>query len=655
MKIDPDQLSQIGDTIWYESKDFGIMNTVEIPSADTLTWRNDRRKGKPWGRPRNPEIDERPDTDGVLNIDQIEKDLETYHDQEAVQYLRKGWPANIRIPFEKAALKSNYKIDDGAIRKVRKKIEEELGQGRLTEHDFETYREHPLGAIPKDREERKKRKASQEFTSRQISDFSFIGEDGRSINEEMGTFAKLEFPQGERMHDVLRRARQNCIDRNLDPKGLRALKFDIKSAYRIFGIDQADWWALCFSFEGKKYTHKRWPFGLTSSVYGFLRFPLMIIEYLCNNTEFLELGAEAGMYVDDLVAVAHDSAIRKAGTIIKGLFERWAIPIQMTKWAAENTNGLDGLSKVTILGLAYDLEDFSVGIPDVRKSEIMDELKELERKRWTFKELESTLGILGWAATAIPQIKMFLTSGWTLKKKWNTGGRYRNHMTKRTKDDMAEIRGILKRWNGAQSILESRWTDGSKKGYNIDTNWIDPASDASGSIGWGAVCEHGYVMGTWTEEERTLPIHIKEGLALFALIATFAGKLKGKKIRLRCDNKALVVALSKGRAKDEKLAIVMRLIVDELARNGIGLRCWKAKNAKATADTQFIGTKENTLADLISRGEVGKFSTITNKFSNSINKQTLPPKAEEGWRNAVKEIRKNICIQQEQTHPRKQL
>ena len=89
----------------------------------------------------------------------------------------------------------------------------------------------------------------------------------------MGTFAKLEFPQGERMHDVLRRARQNCIDKNLDPKGLRALKFDIKSAYRIFGIDQADWWALCFSFEGKRYTHKRWPFGLTSSVYGFLRFP----------------------------------------------------------------------------------------------------------------------------------------------------------------------------------------------------------------------------------------------------------------------------------------------------------------------------------------------------------------------------------------------
>jgi len=116
MKIDPDQLSQIGETIWYESKDFGVMNTVEIPSADTLTWRNDRRKGKPWGRPRNPKIDERPDTDGVLNIDQIEKDLETYHDQEAVQYLRKGWPANIRIPFEKAALKSNYKIDDGAIR-----------------------------------------------------------------------------------------------------------------------------------------------------------------------------------------------------------------------------------------------------------------------------------------------------------------------------------------------------------------------------------------------------------------------------------------------------------------------------------------------------------------------------------------------------------
>jgi hypothetical protein len=94
-------------------------------------------------------------------------------------------------------LKSNYKIDDGAIRKVRKKIEEEINQGRLIEHNFETYREHPLGAIPKDREERKKRTVLQEFTSRQISDFSFVGEDGRSINKEMGNFAKLEFKAKE--------------------------------------------------------------------------------------------------------------------------------------------------------------------------------------------------------------------------------------------------------------------------------------------------------------------------------------------------------------------------------------------------------------------------------------------------------------------------
>jgi hypothetical protein len=126
---------------------------------------------------------------------------------------------------------------------------------------------------------------------------------------------------------------------------------------------------------------------------------------------------------------------------MKALFERWAIPIQLTKWAAKNTNGLNGLAKVTILGLAYDLKDFSVGIPNLRKSEIMDELQELERRQWRFKELESTLGILGWAATAIPEIKM----------------------------------GILKRWNGSQSILENRWIDGSKEGYDIEMNWINPA------------------------------------------------------------------------------------------------------------------------------------------------------------------------------------
>ena len=54
---------------------------------------------------------------------------------------------------------------------------------------------------------------------------------------------------------------------------------------------------------------------------------------------------------------------------------------------------------------------------------------------------------------------------------------------------------------------------------------IDPASDASGEFGCGAICNEGYVHGTWSEKERLLAIHIKEGLALFALIKLFGEKL----------------------------------------------------------------------------------------------------------------------------------
>ena len=55
-------------------------------------------------------------------------------------------------------------------------------------------------------------------------------------------------------------------------------------------------------------------------------------------------------------------------------------------------------------------------------------------------------------------------------------------------------------------------------------------------------------------KEKRLAIHIKEGLALFALIKLFGKKLCRKQVKVRltfrCDNASIVSALDKGRAKN---------------------------------------------------------------------------------------------------------
>ena len=110
------------------------------------------------------------------------------------------------------------------------------------------------------------------------------------------------------------------------------------------------------------------------------------------------------------------------------------------------------------------------------------------------------------------------------------------------------------------------------------------------------------------------------------MIATFAGKLKGKKIRLRCDNKALVVALSKGRAKDEKLAIVMRLIVDELADKD-------AQHVIGTIQYSYTAFQWDDAS-------LTRYSSLM-KVLNDAMKVASAPRARINWDEACK----NACIE----------
>ena len=131
---------------------------------------------------------------------------------------------------------------------------------------------------------------------------------------------------------------------------------------------------------------------------------------------------------------------------------------------------------------------------------------------------------------------------------------------------------------------------------------VDPSADASGSVGWG-VCEFGYARGKWTEEEEELDIHIKEGLALWALLRLFGKEMMGKRmtvkrVRIRSDNQALIAALRKGRGNTDEFNIIIRLIFETLINLGVSLDTWNLK-AKTQVEITFIGTKMNVMADAL--------------------------------------------------------
>ena len=671
MGIDPSQLRWEKGKVWYKSLDFGDLNEVLIPSADSVTIKKLLRNGKKWGHPYDIKVDERPAVNHTLNADQIRKDMPDYCDGQFVQYLRSGGPCNFNLPFETVEIEKNYPMTENGKKKIKKKFDEEVEMDFVGRRgrNMEIFRETKQGAIPKSRIDKQLRaRGETDYNCRTISDFSAIGSDGMSINEAAGDFLKLDLPQGERIHANIWEVHDFCIKNGLDPRGIRGVKIDIKAAYRTVCTHPADWWALCFRVEGQSAFHKRWPFGLKASVYFFLRLPVLIVTYLVTKSSFEKIGARAGMYVDDLMIFAHESFMRKAVGEVMELFIRWLIPRQETKFLEDNANGEEGDAEMIVLGLLYDLANLTIAIPRPRVIEIMDEMNTfLDRKRTKrLSEWESTTGVVNWVTMAIPQLRMYLTSAWQIIKaikyrfkRKNIADQARKVKVKLLEDvehDWREILFHMEKWNGKQKILRTEWEVVPKEGFDIKNQSIAPASDASGSWGWGAVCQEGYAFGKWNEKEKRLMIHIKEGLGVFALIALFGKKLTRKKIKLtlRCDNKGITSALKKGRAKDLNMAIVVRLIVGAMMRAGIMLQVWKT-GAKKVARVEYISSKENALADALSRDGWSDFENITNKISSfKKERYRLCEEDKKRWGSVVNEIIGNMDTQETQRNPQQQ-
>ena len=650
MGIMPHQLSidEVG-RVMYTSLDYG-METLNLPSADSITLRGLLDSGVGWGQPAT-DTSGRDEVEQVVNVEQIESDLTTgYPDRRGLQYLRYGGVANAHIELKNDLVEENHAMTEDGRKKARKNILKDYAKKHVVirNKSFEWVREHNIGAIAKSRKDRQLLAMQKACTWRVIDDCSDSGSNGESVNSMTGPHGTLALAQGEKIAEVCRRTSEIAKKKGRDVSRIVGIKIDIASAYRNFKIAYSDRWLFGFRFEGKYYIHTSWPFGAVASVYNFLRIPLMIVYYLAVASWWGEEGVEAAMYFDDLTIIGHQEVIERAGQEALDLFDRWKIPRQDAKWREENINGLKGSHVLTIMGLEYNFRDMTVGIPLQRLRDIMDEIQtfiaEASKVGKNFKRWESIIGVMSWCSITIPQLRPLLTGTWYFKRVWQNVGKEKGirRISKDIRDDWELFMEYASRWSGTSAIFREKLIPAGKSGYGNDR--IDPAADASGTIGWGIVSEFGYAKGKWSEEELKLPIHLKEGLALFMLIALTGNKLQKKdwRVLLRSDNQGLVKSLRRGRSKDLRLNIIVQLIVTELLKYDMVLRCWKTKG-KRIADVEFIGTKENVLADALSRFDMETYTNITNKlpFKQAQQEIRIPEEVTTNWTRAVRRMIEN--------------
>ena len=103
---------------------------------------------------------------------------------------------------------------------------------------------------------------------------------------------------------------------------------------------------------------------------------------------------------------------------------------------------------------------------------------------------------------------------------------------------------------------------------------IEIASDASSLIGWGATCGSERTGGAWSALEAEIHISVKEMIAIYYAIRSFVHLLKGRHVRVLCDNTTAVGVVNKmGSTRSPDCNKMARKIWNFAFANGIFITC----------------------------------------------------------------------------------
>ena len=137
----------------------------------------------------------------------------------------------------------------------------------------------------------------------------------------------------------------------------------------------------------------------------------------------------------------------------------------------------------------------------------------------------------------------------------------------------------------------------------LQTEWEEAAdlnlwTDAAGSLGYGAYLQGAWIMGTWSPSQQQHSIQWKELFAIVAAAATWGPTWQRKKIRVHCDNLAIVQVWQAKNPRDKQLAALCRTLFFIAAQNHFNM------------SIHHLPGTSNPIADALSRQQVQRFRSL---------------------------------------------
>ncbi len=491
--------------------------------------------------------------------------LAGHPDRTMVEVIIRGIQQGFRIGYKRGvnplkSSKCNHASASDKPNIVSKYIEEELEKGRLLVVEDSGLGIHcsPFGVIPK---------KSNPNKWRLILDLSYP--QGMSVND--GISKELASLSYVGIDEIIARIVES------GPRSVMA-KMDIKQAYRNVPVHPEDSLLLGMRWQGRTFVDRTLPFGLRSA-------PL-ILTVLADALQWImeQFGATwVRHYVDDYITIGapgSQECTRNVSAMLAACAEA-NLPIEPEKNEGPATT-------ITFLGLELDSQKMEVRLPENKRTRLKEMLESWKgRKAGKKRELLSLIGLLSHASKAVRPGRAYVRRLIDL----STVAKHMDHYVRINKEARADLewwRCFLENWNGTALMFACTQME-------LD---ITLTSDASGNWGCGAYLGNEWFMLHWSKSFEKVHITVKE-LAPIVLAAMIWGQSwKGKTVRARCDNTAVVAIVNSGTSKNPHAMNLARCL------------SFLAATYEFRMSAVHLRGTHNTLADALSRNNLNLFRSL---------------------------------------------
>ena len=355
-------------------------------------------------------------------------------------------------------------------------------------------------------------------------------------------------------------------------------KADLSDAYRMVPIKKSDWKFLGMRLGQDIFIDRCLPMGAASSCAIFQRISNALAWMIQSKST---TNCRVFNYLDDFLFLAksHQECGKSLTTFID-LCNKIGVPISTEKTIPPNTS-------LVFLGIGINALRLELFIPPDKASTVLKELKDfLSKRSQRVKKWQSILGRLCHLSQVVTSGRIYLSSVYGSLQ----GILSQNGNCYRTIG--AEAREDLEVW---KQFLEQNPPTRPFRMLTSSSPTMTIYTDASKTIGYGAVYGNQWFAREWPLQWKNLNIAILEILPILAALYTWEEEAQDGTVHVHTDNEAVAIVINRLYSKDKGL----RQLVKPLA-----LHCL-SKNIKLQA--HHIKGSSNIGPDMLSRGKIKEF------------------------------------------------